>query len=164
MLSKALSILMVLLFIGGCASVGVQKTPTFINGKTGKKTNFTIMTVTSVNAFAPTTTVKFFLECEEPAGVDDSLENTTCIHANVGREHAAPGVITGFGSAVVNSSVIGAFFIGEGLKGSGDREINNNNAENNVENTSETTSKTISEDFNLDQNIAGDQTTQMGSN
>ena len=117
---KKLIILVVLVVIGGCASTTVQKTPSFLNGDTGKETNFTTMTLTEVNAFAPTTSVKFVLQCEVNGEKD--LSKTRCVPSNAGRQDSAPGVVSGFGGAVINSAAIvgGAYLMGKGIAKSGD--------------------------------------------
>jgi len=111
--------LIALLFSWGCSGVGVQKTPTFYHLDSGKATNYQTITVTDVNAFAPTTTVKFVLHCE-PDGSETEMPR--CRPSDVGSKDSTPGVITGLGSSVINSAAIvgSGYLIGKGLADSGD--------------------------------------------
>ena len=115
-------ILIALIFTVGCATSSVQHTASFTHAETGKETNFTTMTLTEVNAFAPTTAVKFVLECE--VSEKKELSKTRCVPSNVGRQDSAPGIVVGFGSTVINSAAIvgGAHLMGKGISESGDRE------------------------------------------
>ena len=119
-------------FMGGCASVMEQTTPTFHDLDTGKATNFRTMTLIEVNAFAPTPTVQIVLKCE-PKVSETALPR--CRPSDVGQHNATPGVVTGFGSAVINSAAVvgGAHLIGKGLSESGDNETEDNSTNNNVE-------------------------------
>ena len=115
-------------FLGGCASVMEQTTPTFYDLDTGKATNFRTMTLTEVNAFAPTTTVQIVLKCE-PKVSETAMPR--CRPSDVGQHNATPGVVTGFGSAVINSAAVvgGAHLIGKGISESGDK-IDNSEEQN----------------------------------
>lgn len=128
--------LIALIFTVGCASVKVQTTPTFEDWETGKITNFTTITLTDTNAFSPSTAVKIVLQCE-PA--ENENERPRCRPSNVGRQDTVPGVISGFGSVVVNSAAIvgGAYFVGKGLGNSGDNVSNKTTNSNESTNSSE---------------------------
>lgn len=111
--------LIALLFTWGCSTISTQTTETFMHLDSGKATNYKTMTLTDVNAFAPTTTVKFVLHCE-PTGHDNDMPR--CRPSDVGSKDTTAGVVTGFGSALVNSAAIvgGSYFIGKGIGNSGD--------------------------------------------
>jgi len=111
--------LIALLFSWGCSTIGVQTTPTFMHLDTGKATNFRTLTMTDVNAFAPTTSTKIVLQCEPDAS---ETEMPRCRPANVGSTDSTPGVITGLGGSVINSAAIvgSGYLIGKGIGESAD--------------------------------------------
>ncbi len=126
-------LILIAFFATGCASVAVQNTPTFYDWETGKKINFTSVTLTEVSAFAPTTTVKIVLQCE-PLDEHANLANSKCRPAAVGRQDSAPGVVAGFGAAVINSAAIvgAAHLIGKGISESGDRSTTTNSNDESI--------------------------------
>ena len=111
--------LIAVLFTFGCSTISEQTTDAFYHLQKEKVVNIKTVTLTEVNAFAPTTTVQFVLECEEKVNED---EMPRCQPADMGRQNTTPGVVTGFGSSVVSSAAIvgGAYFVGKGIGESGD--------------------------------------------
>jgi len=53
-----------LLFIWGCKTVDVVRTPTFLDWENGTKVNYTSVSVSQVNWFAPTSVLTFVLKCK----------------------------------------------------------------------------------------------------
>jgi hypothetical protein len=123
---KAVTMLLIILFLTACASVSTNFGPKYLNKDTGKPQQNVNVEFTSTNAVAPSTTDNVMLECEPPAGVEsmekmEGLEKSLCSTMS-GNHDAGPGVLPSIGSAVVQSGgfAYGMHEMGKGLKGSGD--------------------------------------------
>jgi len=127
---------MILLIISACASTGASFSPEFVSWGSTNKVRFVKITFTNSHSFAPSNTTTVLLVCRELPkelnGVigDDataSLKNSECRPAQIGSHDASVGIFHGFGSALVESAAVagGAYFIGKGLKGSGDTNSTN---------------------------------------
>jgi len=132
------------ILFGACASVGANLGPSFTEWDTGEHRQYVKVTFTNNHAFAPSTTTTMMLECRYLRGTlslqeksdEEILNDSRCRPADVGNHDAGSGVVSGFGSAIIQSAgIVGsAYLIGKGLAKSGDTNTteNNLNSENNL--------------------------------
>lgn len=136
--------LMLAFLASACASTGVSFSPEFFSWGSSDKVRYVKISLTNSNSFSPSNTTTILLVCRRlhkdisdmmsNEGIN-SLKGSECRPARAGRHDASTGIFPGFGSAVVNSAAVfgGAYFIGKGLKGSGDTTNLNNASESNSE-------------------------------
>jgi len=121
---------LVSILFGACASVGANLGPSFTEWDTGEHRQYVKVTFVNNHAFSPSTTTTMMLECRylqetlslEGKTDEEILNDSRCRPADVGNHDAGAGVVSGFGSAVVQSAgIVGsAYLIGKGLANSGD--------------------------------------------